>query len=205
MPENRIKDKPYGAYSVYAVLKTGICVTCPRCGGMGLVTAKNGQDRFQCTRCGHRETKQRSGFRCRVQNLCHSCGRYYSVSILDRRQQTFPVLRVPCPHCGYVMPGRVEKTGQPVWYGGDGTLREGQDPIFGFDLWFRTDFDGKPVWALNREHLAYLIGYLSAKLREAPVNSPGLRTQADMLPAFMKKAKNRERLVRKLQKLQQKS
>ncbi len=204
MPENRIKDRPYGTYSVYNALKTGICVTCPRCGGMGLVTSRDGLGRFQCTSCGHSEAKQRIGHRYRVQDLCQSCGRYYNVPILDRRRQTFPVLRVPCPYCGSVMPGRVEETGQTVWYRSDADLRRGQDPIFGFDLWFRTDLDGKPVWALDRAHLAYLIGYLSADLREKPFDAPGLRTQADMLPTFMKTAKNRARLVKKLQRLQQK-
>ena len=42
----------------------------------------------------------------------------------------------------------------------------GREPYFGLELWFLTSFQGKPVWALNREHLAYLIGYLSADLRE---------------------------------------
>ena len=204
MPENRIKDKPYGTYSVYSVLKTGLCVTCPQCGGMGLVTSKGGQYRFQCAGCGHARAKRLSGYRFRVQNLCQSCGRYYNVPIQDPRRQTFPVLRVPCPYCGFVMPGRVEKTAQSVWYGGDGALRRGQDPIFGFDLWFLTSFDSRPVWALNREHLAYLIDYLSAGLREKPADLPGLRTEADALPSFMKTAKHRRPLVKRLKELQKK-
>ena len=118
MLKNRMVDQPYGTYSVYSVLKTGLCVTCPRCGGMGLVTYREGQYRFQCAACGHARAKQLSGYRFRVQNLCQSCGRYYNVPIQDPRRQTFPVLRVPCPYCGFVMPGRVEKTGQVVWYSG---------------------------------------------------------------------------------------
>ncbi|MBD5118736.1 MAG: hypothetical protein HDT37_06455 [Clostridiales bacterium] len=204
MPGNRVKDKPYGAYSVYAVLKTGICVTCPRCGRMGLVTSKDGQNRFQCTNCGYVETKEQSGFQYRVQNLCESCGRYYNVPIWDQRQQTFPMLPVQCPYCGFVMPGRVEKIQQSAWYTWVGDVKRGQDPAFGFDLWFLTDFDGKLVWALNREHLAYLIDYLSADLREKPPDYPGLRTAADGLPTFMKTAKNRNRIVKRLKKLQEK-
>ncbi len=204
MPEHRVKDKPYGTYSVYTALQTGLCVTCPRCGGLGIVTSERGTGRFQCTRCGHMETKKSTGFRHRIQNQCRSCGRYYNVPILDPKQQTFPMLRVACPYCGSVMPGRVEKTKQSCCYSFDTDIRKGRDPIFGFDLWFLTGFDGKLVWALNREHLAYLIGYLSAGLRERPPDYFGLRTQADALPAFMKTAKNRDRLVRRLKALQTK-
>ena len=54
----------------------------------------------------------------------------------------------------------------------------------------------------GREHLAYLISYLSADLREKPSGSPK-KTQADHLPTFMKTAKNRERIVKLLKKLQE--
>ena len=70
------------------------------------------------------------------------------------------------------------------------------------ELWFLTSFQGKPVWALNREHLAYLIDYLSADLREKPMGR-AKKTQADHLPTFMKTAKNRERIVKLLKKMQE--
>lgn len=66
-----------------------------------------------------------------------------------------------------------------------------------------TSFQGKPVWALNREHLAYLIGYLSAGLREKPPGRANM-TQTDHLPTFMKTAKNRERIVKLLRQMQEK-
>ena len=71
------------------------------------------------------------------------------------------------------------------------------------ELWFLTSFQGKPVWALNREHLAYLIDYLSADLREKPPGRAKM-TQADHLPTFMKTAKNRERIVKLLRQMQEK-
>ena len=71
------------------------------------------------------------------------------------------------------------------------------------ELWFLTSFQGKSVWALNREHLAYLIGYLSADLREKPPGRAKM-TQADHLPTFMKTAKNRERIVKLLRQMQEK-
>ena len=45
-------------------------------------------------------------------------------------------------------------------------IQGGKDPWFGLELWFLASFQGKPVWALNRGHLAYLIDDLSADLRE---------------------------------------
>ena len=201
MPENRMRDKPYGTYSVYSALRSaGVCVTCPRCGGPGTVTLERDQGRFRCTRCGRTETRERREYRWRVQNQCRQCGRYYTVSVLDQRR-TYPVLRVSCPCCGTVMPGRVEKTKQLYACVSGGEVKDGRDPVFGYPLWFLTEFDGRPVWALNREHLAYLIGYLGAALREKPLGWPGGRSQADLLPAFMKTAKNRRRLVKRLEKL----
>ena len=50
--------------------------------------------------------------------------------------------------------------------------------------------------------IAYLIGYLSADLREKPMGRAKM-TQADHLPTFMKTAKNRERIVKLLKKMQE--
>ena len=99
------------------------------------------------------------------------------------------------------MPGKVHKTAEAFSYIGE--IRGGREPYFGLELWFLTSFQGKPVWALNREHLAYLIAYLSADLREKP-SGRAKKTQADHLPTFMKTAKNRERIVKLLKKLQEK-
>ncbi len=61
-------------------------------------------------------------------------------------------------------------------------FRTDENLISGLELWFLTSFQGKPVWALNREHLAYLIDYLSADLREKPLGRAKKKTQADHLP-----------------------
>ena len=123
------------------------------------------------------------------------------MDIVDQVKQHFPVLHVTCPYCGAAMAGEVHKTAEAYSYAAE--ITNGKEPYFGLELWFLTSFQGKLVWALNREHLAYLIGYLSADLREKPLGIPG-KTQADHLPAFLKTAKNRERIVKLLRKLQEK-
>ena len=47
-----------------------------------------------------------------------------------------------------------------------------------------------------------VIEYLSADLREKPLGR-AKKTQSDSLPTFMKTAKNRERIVKLLKKLQE--
>ena len=122
--------------------------------------------------------------------------------ILKTRQGSgFPSSMWPVPIAGATMPGAVHKTAEAFSYGAE--IQGGKDPWFGLELWFLTSFQGKPVWVLNREHLAYLIDYLSADLREKPSGSQK-KTQADHLPTFMKTAKNRERIVKLLKKLQEK-
>jgi len=117
---------------------------------------------------------------------------------------SFPKLSIReqmAAYCGATMPGAVHKTAEAFSYGAE--IQGGKDPWFGLELWFLTSFQGKPVWAINQEHLAYLIDYLSADLREKPSGSQK-KTQADHLPTFMKTAKNRERIVKLLKKLQEK-
>ena len=161
---SRIVDEPYFTYSAYNALTSGIQVKCPKCHGAGVVTADDDNAYFRCLSCGHRMTQDWTIYRYDVHNQCKNCGRYYRVDIEDEERQHFSVLHVACPYCGTTMPGEVHKTAEAFSYIGE--IRDGREPYFGLELWFLTSFQGKPVWALNREHLAYLIGYLSADLRE---------------------------------------
>lgn len=198
---SRMIDEPYFTYSAYSALTTGIQVKCPKCQKPGIVTADQNNAYFRCLNCGHQEIRDRTIYRYDVHNQCRNCGRYYRVDIEDEAKQHFPVLRVACPYCGTTMPGTVHRTAEAFFYTGE--IKNGREPFFGLELWFLTSFQDKPVWALNREHLAYLIDYLSAGLREKPTGKNVRRTQADHLPTFMKTAKNRARIVKLLKTMQE--
>lgn len=199
----RVTDQPYFTYSAYTALRSELDVKCPKCHGFGMVTADADTAFFKCTSCGYMAEKDRTIYRYDVHNQCKNCGRYYRVDIEDEAKQHFPVLHVACPYCGAVMQGKVHKTAEAYRYLGE--IEQGREPFFGLELWFLASFQNQPVWAVNREHLAYLIDYLSADLRERPAACWGMRTQADHLPTFLKTAKNRERIVKLLKELQQKS
>jgi len=197
----RIVDKPYFTYSVYNASSSGILVKCPKCNRMGIVTADLDNAYFRCTSCGHQLVHDRSIYHYDVYNQCKKCGRYYRVDIDDENKQHFSSLHVKCPYCKTIMPGKVHKTKKAYFYCGE--IKNGKEPYFNLELWFLTSFRGQAVWALNREHLTYLIEYLSADLREKPLGI-AKKTQADHLPTFMKTAKNREAIVKLLMKLQEK-
>lgn len=91
------------------------------------------------------------------------------------------------------MPGEVHKTAQA--YSHTAEIKDGKEPWFGLELWFLTSFQGKPVWAVNREHLAYLIDYLSADLREKPFGIPRKTQASDGIPHLVSRACDLEGLV----------
>ena len=197
----RTKDSPW-TYSTATALQTGLMVRCPACGGPGAVTADTDAFYFKCQRCHRVMKKPRAAFRRKVENLCPACGRYYRADIPEG-EGNFPVLRVACRYCGCTAPGRVQQV-PGGWYTNYGDVWRGREPYFGLELWFLSSYRGRPVWALNREHLAWLIDYVAADLRVRPPVGYLGRMQSDQLPTFMKTAKNRAGIVRCLRRMQEK-
>ena len=74
----------------------------------------------------------------------------------NRMVYRYDVHNVACPYCGAIMSGKVQRTAQKYsFYGAE--IRDGKEPWFGLELWFLTSFQGKPVWALNRERIVKLL------------------------------------------------
>lgn len=195
----RIIDLPYYSFTVYSAAKTGICVKCPVCCGDGIVRV-DGKAFFKCLDCGSVKEKNLSHYRASVHARCKSCGTYF-------RQEVEPYgncgsAHVSCPECGSVMSGKINRV--PIQNGAyfSAEIHNACEPFFGFELRYSGSFDGRNVWALNSEHLDYLIEYLSADLRE----KRGIvkKTQSDHLPKFMKLAKNREGVVKVLIQMREK-
>jgi len=74
------------------------------------------------------------------------------------------------------------------------------DPYFGLQLWLQYPVDGNIFWAYNYDHLEYLQKYVSAKLREEGIVSKYSLTQK--LPNFIKLAKNRDHILKIIERLQ---
>jgi len=69
-----------------------------------------------------------------------------------------------------------------------------------YELWYAASFKGHRLWARNREHLVFLIEWLSGPRRIRAVRDVADRAELESLPKWMS-AKNREGCLRCLLKL----
>ena len=69
-------------------------------------------------------------------------------------------------------------------------------------LWYSAPFKNDTFWAYNPEHLTYLEDYITAKLREHSDREHF--TLLEKLPKFYHEAKNREGLLKLIEKLRAK-
>jgi ribosomal protein S27E len=202
----RYADKPYGAFAASAIAKTtGLEVRCPDCGKIGIVKMDFPNTYFQCISCGKRHQRELGKYTYRVSHICSICDHIVREDVIDEIQQQQRVLNIRCPFCKSMQQAEVQKnlTRPAVLYYVE--VRNGVEPLFGYPLYYQTSFGDEIIWALNREHLIYLIEYIEADLREdgetAFMDFPGTKTQSDRLPKFMKLAKNRQPIVKLLKRM----
>ena len=112
-------------------------------------------------------------------------------------------LRLSCFDCGHsaaAVPPRRHYERRPNM---SLSAYDSSTPPFGAPLWLETECcGGKRLWALNEQHLDYLAAYIEEKQREREFPSPaGDRQLASKLPKWMKLAKNREEVLRSIERL----
>jgi hypothetical protein len=80
---------------------------------------------------------------------------------------------------------------------------ERDEPPFGARLWLEAECcGGNRLWALNERHLAYLADYVAETQREREFPSPpGSRQLGYKLPKWMKLAKNRDEVLKTVDRL----
>lgn len=76
------------------------------------------------------------------------------------------------------------------------------DYWFNCELWLQASFKNELFWAHNYEHLAYMKQYIGAGLRQR--NDSEFFTLVEKLPGFIKSAKNRDKLLKLIDKLEKK-
>lgn len=88
------------------------------------------------------------------------------------------------------------------WQGGEVGIGASVDWYFRLPLWLQISCCGKTLWAYNEKHLDFLANYVGAKLRERTPNTN--KSLASRLPQWIKSAKNRDEILKAIEKLRTK-
>jgi hypothetical protein len=74
--------------------------------------------------------------------------------------------------------------------------------LFNLPLWFQIEVRDNLFWAYNRKHPKEIKNYVRSKLRER--QTPTHTTMVEKLPALIKEAKNREAILKDIERLEHK-
>ena len=133
---------------------------------------------------------------------CPRCDSCASVVRDDEDVSTFPWhARFCCVNCALTKDGKL----------GGWSNREPVDWVFGYDLWLQLPCCGNTLWAYNYRHLDFLESYVSADHRTGLSSNDAKRlgirnsTLASSLPNWIIVSKNRESVLKAINKLKAKN
>ena len=132
--------------------------------------------------------------------------------VRDRGPAAEPRIALICSHCGLSQfwapaePGVLTAADPKRYPPGVVALGAAVDWYFHLPLWLQIGCCGETLWAYNAAHLDFIESYVRAKLREHARGEHGWSNQAlaNRLPRWMKDAKNREDILKCVQKLREK-
>lgn len=195
-------------YTAYYFLQQDIDIRCPECDGHAISRGKSEYllpwcptgTRVVCTRCSYTRTCEHFSWSGPVKGFgrrpCSACGHKWvnaRVNCESTPQRPFNTVEAPCPECGAVNVVDISWSidffsGRPL------------DPYNGERLWYVDDVRGNEIWAYNTAHLTYLREYISSSLRERGDHA-GKYSIITNLPAWMKSKKNRDDVIKTLDRL----
>lgn len=188
--QKRYKQKYFSYY-------TSTLVICPDCREDALVTDVKGNEHasLECRHCGLKKTgNDLAVYKALINLRCPVCAhpiRYEQGNLKEKPKN----IMVQCDECDSSFQVRPKTEKYMNSYEKETGLIH--DPVFGCPYYFQEDFKGKLFWARNREHLLEMENYISSGLR---TRLPYRMYMVERLPTFIKEAKNRNGILKILQK-----
>lgn len=181
-------------------MATHFVVHCPKCDGKALINHFEDSFRLTCTKCFHVERPGHwySAMTAYASVKCRECNSPIRRSAPT--DGTWKKILLRCGVCG-------DESEYEAHFSKH-LIKNGLmcDPEFGLPLWLQERFREEIFWAYNYNHLGLLAEYIRAKLRERGINPRNsIRKNSSMmsrLPAFIRKAGNREELLKVIEMLQ---
>lgn len=128
--------------------------------------------------------------------------------VRDRGPDVTPRIRLTCASCAHTQelerrPSVHATSSDPRFAPGALLVGAAVDAYFRLPLWLQVPCCGATLWAYNARHLAALVEYVGAELRERRQDEGGWRNAGmrSRLPRWMQVAKNREEVLRCAERL----
>lgn len=119
-------------------------------------------------------------------------------------------VKLVCPNCGFNKTPDNEYTRRSNTKDSKSiiknivVIREGIDPYFYLPLWLSTNVGENLFWAYNYEHLHFIKDFVSAKLRERNIENMSNKSLGSRLPKWITSHKNRDLILKTIEKLEKK-
>lgn len=180
-----------------------IDVKCPKCGLKALVRRTfesqyhyNDKKVLECKNCHYSKKENSIKYIAYVNSYC--CNNVDKVTfksqILNKKPKAIKLKCTVCNERKEFKP-KIEEVFEFISDGNSRTERS-----FNAELWYQTTISGNVFWAYNLDHINYLQRYIRADLRERNSKVNGGGTMIARLPMFVKEAKNREKLLKIIEK-----
>jgi hypothetical protein len=175
---------------------------CPKCDRQAIVA----EGRICCLSCTYQEQKSEGKLHGNVLGTprswsphCSTCG-YRLLGIRLKAQAISSQLpqtkSVTCPACK-------QQTDIDLQWNIDRHSSNAIDPNFGCELWLQISCCGSILWAYNERHLSDLKSYIGSSLRDGQHRRKW--SMVTRLPRWMIIAKNRDAVLKCIDKLEDKS
>lgn len=170
-------------------------VVCPKCHEQATVSGKWENTNLLCPHCNFSEKlSERTRYNLHVKRWCDECGKRIEVCIPGKKEKTTSIA-IPCPHCGTERSYRPRNEAYSLTY----KNKSVGDPYFNLPLWYQSNVKGNLFWAWNRKHLVDIRQYVVSTLRER--RTTYYTTMVEKLPSFIKRAGNREILLKNIDRI----
>lgn len=183
-----------------------VFVKCPKCDSKSTVRSEPA-DRcncghcytkiFECKHCFYKLEKPVYQYIAYGNPYCSNCFEKYDFESQQLKEKP-EKYKAKCPHCNFQEEWKpkikeVLQKSEAV----NGLVKE---QYYDLPLWFQKEVNGEVLWGYNQDHIAYMEKYIKANLRERNNKGSSNGTMISRLPKFVKEAKNREKLLKIIEK-----
>lgn len=179
-----------------------VFVECPKCALRASITKEEptyySVRKLKCPNCFYSQPGKKESYHVEFSCHCANCVSEIKVDIPSVNEKV-ETIALKCPGCGQTEDYKPRNIKLEWVYEPNGRPA---DKYFNLPLWLTENVKGEVLWAINYKHLDYLKQYIQADLRER--NGRLGWTMVEKLPEWMKSAKNRESVIKAIEKLEKK-